>query len=168
MKIKYNKETYKDVPGYEGQYQVSVRGNVRSLDRLGSDGRKLKGQMLRPGLKSTGYSVVSLCRDGVMKSFNVHTLVAFTFLGVCPEGMNIDHFDENKANNKLCNLSYMLIGDNMYRSKKNMTSTHRGVHWNKADKKWKVQLTIDGKRIYLGSFDTELEAVEVIKEYKNK
>ena len=160
------RETYKDIPGWPG-YQVSVRGNVRSLDRLDAAGRPRKGKMLKPS-NCDGYRSLSLSKDGKVKTLKVHILVALTFLGPRPEGKSVDHFDENKANNKLCNLSYILIGDNTYRSRmKNMTSSHRGVCWEKTNKKWLAQITIDGKRKSLGRFETELEAVEVIKEFKN-
>lgn len=162
------KETYKDIPGYEGHYQVSVRGNVRSLARVDTRGNNRKEKQLKPGLKSNGYRSVALTKDGKVKHLTVHQLVMSTFIGPPPEGMNIDHYDQNKLNNKLCNLSYMTIGDNNYRSKKNSTSTHRNVCFDKYWGKWIARITIDGKKKHLGSFKTEQEAVEVIKEFKNK
>ena len=166
MKIKYNKETYKDIPGWPG-YQVSVRGNVRSLAGIDTRGHKRKEKQLKPN-NTHGYRQVKLTKDGKSKQVKIHRLVMLTFIGPPPEGMVVDHWDENPTNNKLCNLSYMTKADNTYRSMKNMSSQHRGIHWNKARNKWKVQIYIDGKQKYLGSFNTEQEAAECIKEFKNK
>jgi hypothetical protein len=156
-------EIYKDVPGYEGIYQVSDQGNVRSLARVDAAGRNLKGKAMKPYTRLDGYITVSLSS----KNNKVHRLVMLTFVGPCPEGMNVDHFDENPANNKLCNLSYMTIGDNTYRSRKNMSSQHRGISWHKQTKKWQANIYIDGKQKHLGIFDTEQEAVECRKNFKN-
>jgi hypothetical protein len=70
-------EQWKPVFGYEGHYEVSNLGNVRSLDH---PDRRQRGKMLAPGI-SNGYPRVCLCRDGAVKMFAVHRLVAFAFLG---------------------------------------------------------------------------------------
>ena len=169
MKIKYNKETYKDIPGYEGQYQVSVRGNVRSLDRIDARGYNRKGKPMRYSLTAKGgYRQVSLCKGGKIKCYTVHKLVALTFIGPRPEGMDIDHWDKDPSNNKLCNLNYMTHADNIYRSKKNMSSQHRGVSWHKASKQWMVTIYTDGKEVYLGYFTDELEAAACYQEAAKK
>ena len=152
-------EIYKDVPGYEKSYQVSNLGNVRSLDRVASDGRKLKGKLIRLQ-NHFGYRSVTLSKDSEVKTFTVHKLVMASFIGPRPDGLDIDHWDENKANNKLSNLSYMTKAENNYRSRKNMTSTHRGVSWRKSRNMWRSQIKIDGKMKWLGLFTDELEAAK--------
>ena len=69
-------EEWKDIIGYEGRYQVSDLGNVKSLNYS----RKGVAQLLRPILKSTGYYVVTLNVNGRQKQFHVHRLVADAFV----------------------------------------------------------------------------------------
>ena len=99
-------EEWRDIPGYEGIYQVSNLGNVRSLDRTleCKNGRiiKLKGKLLKQGNKN-GYKFVNL-RFG--HSVSVHVLVAQAFIGNRPEGMDICHKNGNKADNRVSNLEY--------------------------------------------------------------
>lgn len=77
-------EEWRDIPGYEGYYQASNRGNIRSLDRevKHSDGhtRKIKGQPIKPS-PTQGYLKVTLRKNGTQKTQSVHRLVASAFLG---------------------------------------------------------------------------------------
>ena len=61
-------EIWKDVVGYEGLYQVSSLGRVKSLDRYDRVGRFCKGRVLRLALNQKGYVQVSLCNGGCIKS----------------------------------------------------------------------------------------------------
>lgn len=105
-------EIWKDIPDYEGYYQVSNLGRVRSLDRtltLTSRGatysRTKKGCVLAPSLQR-GYYFVSLYRQ--LKPFRiaVHALVAQAFIGDRPKGFQVNHLDGNKLNNSFDNLEY--------------------------------------------------------------
>lgn len=107
-------ETWKAVVGYEGQYEVSDLGRVRSLDRVvcyvcnWKSGitrqmqSKRKGRMLRPGLASNGYLTVSIERI----SRCVQILVLTAFVGPAPEGLECCHGDGNRQNNRLYNLRW--------------------------------------------------------------
>lgn len=99
-------EEWRDIPGYEGIYQVSNLGNVRSLDRTleCKNGRiiKLKGKLLKQGNKN-GYRFVNLCYG---HSVSVHVLVAQAFLGDRPDKMDVCHINGNRSDNKLSNLEY--------------------------------------------------------------
>ena len=98
---------WEDVQGYEGLYQVSDCGQVKSLPRKGCK----KERILKPVLNAYGYYKVILCKDGNRKSFLVHRLVALAFL----EGDNsltVNHKDECKTNNHVSNLEYLSSGDN--------------------------------------------------------
>lgn len=105
-------ESWKDVPGYEGKYQVSDIGRVRSIART----RRGKGNCIRQvparvllGTVSpvTGYVVVGLYRDAVQRQYGVHQLVLMAFVGPCPEGMEGCHFpDSTRTNNNLSNLRW--------------------------------------------------------------
>ena len=110
-------EQWKPVHGYEGIYEVSSHGRVRSLDRTVtySDGhvRSHKGKVLRATLNPGGYPVVSLYRQGRPKNCYVHALVAEAFFGTRPKGMEVCHNDGDPTNNHLDNLRYGTRSDNM-------------------------------------------------------
>lgn len=92
-------ETWKDITGYEGLYQVSDLGRVRSL-KFG------KVRILNPGRIKSGYLMVGLCRDGKVRNVRVHRLVAEAFIpnpSNCPV---INHKDENPGNNVVDNLEW--------------------------------------------------------------
>ena len=105
-------EHWRDLPGYEGVYQVSDQGLVRSLDRTVSQlspwgviqQRKLAGRILRPGTQSDGHLIVRLGKCG--GCHGVHQLVLGAFVGPCPAGMEVRHLDGNEKNNRLSNLKY--------------------------------------------------------------
>ena len=98
-----------DVVGYEGLYQVSDTGLVRSLDRRCASGygstRRVPGNLLT-GFPASGYIQVTLYNGGVRKKLLVHRLVLLTFRGPCPEGMEGCHGDGNTENNRLGNLRW--------------------------------------------------------------
>ena len=95
-------EEWKDVVGYEGLYQVSNLGRVRSLDYR----RTGRIQLLKPAMHRDGYLYVNLCKDRKRKHYKVHRLVAQAYLPnpeVLPE---LNHIDENKQNNCVDNLEW--------------------------------------------------------------
>lgn len=103
-------EIWKDIPGYEGRYQVSDFGNVRSVARkvqgVAKNGRvyrrSLKGKALAPGY-CRGYLIVNLSGHGTVA---VHLLVARAFLLKPLHAENVNHVDGVKANNNLANLEW--------------------------------------------------------------
>lgn len=119
------KELWLPVVGYEGLYEVSDQGRVRSLDRYeqvrsrsGNLYRQffpgaLKAQRLRPA-----YLAVHLSKDNKPATRYVHALVAEAFLGKRPEGMVVNHIDENKLNNKADNLEWATYMENSQHSRK--------------------------------------------------
>ena len=99
-------EIWKDVAGYEGFYQVSNRGNVRSLARVDSLGRKCRGRALKQGYSGGGYPQVDLYKNGKRKIRLIHRLVAGAFIPN-PESLpQVNHIDEDKDNNNLENLEW--------------------------------------------------------------
>lgn len=100
--------------GWEGFYEVSSEGRVRSLDRTvvvrcGARPyvRRMKGRVLRQNRKRNGYLQVELSRVGEPPSYrNVHRLVLAAFEGPGPEGYEVCHNDGTRANNRLENLRY--------------------------------------------------------------
>ena len=99
-------EVWKDVVGFEGLYKVSDKGNVRSVARKDSIGRKCGGRMLKPGYDKDGYLRVNLYKNGKQKTRFIHRLVAGAFIPN-PNGYSeINHRDENKVNNYANNLEW--------------------------------------------------------------
>lgn len=109
-------EIWSAVPGWEGIYEVSDRGQVRSLDRLvrRSDGsqRSFPGRLLKGSLDNNGYRQVDLCRPGARRVAFVHHLVLEAFVGFRPDGMECRHLDGDTNNNELCNLAWGTPAEN--------------------------------------------------------
>lgn len=105
------REIWKDIPEYEGLYQASSLGRIKSLNREQADkfGKvyKYKSKILKHGTnKNDGRQYVVLSKEGKTKSFNVHTLVALAFIGEKPNGYFVCHCDGNNQNNNIENLRY--------------------------------------------------------------
>lgn len=92
-----------DIPGYEGLYQVTKDGLVKSLDRP-----HCKGKMLSPQIDKSRYGHIKyyLCKNGKSRGFYAHQLVLLTFVGPCPEGMEVRHLNGIAGDNRLENLKY--------------------------------------------------------------
>lgn len=101
-------EVWKDIEGYEGLYQVSSLGRIKSLERLDSCGRKIKSRFLKPikTNKRVEYQQVSLCQNGKVKNYLVHILVAKAFIPNINNYTDINHKDENPSNNTASNLEW--------------------------------------------------------------
>ena len=109
-------EEWRPVVGYEGLYEVSNMGRVRSLDRLVRHpyGKALKkGKIIKPTLKNSGYYNSELRIDGRVKYPLVHRIVYEAFVGPIPEGMQINHINEDKTDNRLENLNLMSPKENI-------------------------------------------------------
>lgn len=154
-------EVWKDVIGYEGLYQVSNFGNVKSL---GNEKTK-KEKVLKAGLDGNGYLQVSLQINNIRKTFKVHKLVALCFLNHKPDGTNkivVDHIDKNKLNNNLINLRLITNRENL--STQGGTSMFVGVYFCKSYKKWISKIQVNKKQVSLGYFDTENSAKEAYED----
>ena len=113
----FDSEIWKPVVGYEGAYEVSSQGRVRSLDRAGASGRRIKGKIRRLTKGTLGYMYINLSVDGKVKTRLVHRMVAEAFIYPCPEGMQVDHIDNDKTNNRVTNLQYLTPRENTERQK---------------------------------------------------
>jgi len=156
-------EEWRDCVGFEGRYQVSNLGNVRSLDRVLSDGRKRKGQMMNTRIGTKGYVKVGL-RDGVRQhTFNVHRLVALAFLDGVAEEKVVDHIDGNKTNNKASNLRWVSQTVNLTNRKNCHTlSGETGIEYRSdmaKSKPWLARVKIKGKTHNLGYYAEKQDAV---------
>lgn len=96
-------EEWRDIPNYEGLYQVSSLGKVKSLrDRYGNPREK----MLKFERNRGGYLLTFLCKNGKKKTFSVHRLVANAFIDNPSNLPQVNHKDENKENNQASNLEW--------------------------------------------------------------
>ena len=143
----------KKIEGFEN-YSVSDHGNVRN----NQTGKNLKG-----GDNGKGYLQVDLRKNKTRHIKVIHKLTAEAFL-LNPENKKcVDHIDNNKQNNKPINLRFATSqenGQNAKLSSKN-TSGAKGVCWNKKDNRWTAQITINRKRINLGSFINKDDAINI-------
>ena len=100
-------EQWLPVAGYEGFYEVSDAGRVRSVDRLDSRGHRRRGKVLAQAKGNRhGHLAVALCAQGEMRTRYVHQLVLGAFVGERPEGMEACHGNDNPADNRAENLRW--------------------------------------------------------------
>lgn len=120
-------ERWLPIPGYEGSYEVSDQGRVRSLtrtivDRLGRPSRR-SGTILRPVASKFGHLNVALWKDGKSASPKVHRIVMAAFVGPLPAGMETCHNNGDPTDNRLSNLRYDT------RSSNSMDSVRHRTHF---------------------------------------
>lgn len=160
-------ETWRDIEGYEGLYQVSNEGRIKSLQReiVYKDGRKkiLKEKILHNFLSDLGYCHVMLSKNGVPKRYKVHRLVAKAFI---PNPNNlpiINHKDENPKNNSVENLEWC---DQKYNvNYGTMIERGREKQLNRKDLSKEVeQYTLDG--ILIETFKSASEVERKLPQFK--
>ena len=110
------KEIWKDINGYEGLYQCSNHGRVRSLDRyvFEHSGKRQfrKGQFIKPRINKNGYLQLALNKNSKRKMIYVHVLVAQTFIENIDHKETVNHKDGNKLNNFINNLEWVSYSEN--------------------------------------------------------
>jgi hypothetical protein len=160
LKSRLGIEIWKTIPEYENEYQVSNLGNVKSLNYRMTG--KPKNLILSPN--SMGRLNVNLSKEGIKKNYQIHCLVAISFLNHKPNGYKIvvDHIDNNPINNHLYNLQLITQRENSSKDKNN-PNKYTGVF--KSNKGFKSVIYLNGKSKYLGTFRT---AKEAHKAYKNQ
>lgn len=125
------KEVFKDIVGYEGLYQVSNIGRVKSLPKdkvLHNCGFicKSKERILKPKLEKNGYLRVGLYKNGIVQYFSIHRLVAIAFIENPNNYPDINHKDENRTNNNVNNLEWCSVSYNTQYSSYKWTGEK---HW---------------------------------------
>jgi len=156
------KEIWKVVKGYEGIYEVSDLGRVKSIGREVLRGHnylyRTKTRIL--SLSTNGrYQHIRLYKGGFSERFSIHNLVCFVFLSYERKDSKIvvDHINNVGTDNRLVNLQVISQRENL--SKENRgNSKYTGVHFSKRDRNWKAYITINNKRKHLGVFDNEYDA----------
>ena len=120
-------EMWKPIPGYEGLYEASNLGRIRSLDRKVTDksgkrSRLFKGKILVPQLHSNYNKkkyLVALCKNGVQKEHILARLIAMAWVDGYEEGLTVDHIDGNCLNNRADNLEWVSWQENLTRGYNN-------------------------------------------------
>jgi hypothetical protein len=163
-------EVWKDVVGYEGLYEVSNLGNVKSLPRIVMCKNKMQKTIIEKILKKfnsgNGYHGVKLSINSKTKTTAVHKLVAMAFLNHKPCGFKlvIDHINDIKTDNRLNNLQLVTQRYNCRKTQNNCLVNLKGVtietikHKEKIYKYYRSRININGKKISLGNFKTVEEA----------
>lgn len=166
-------EIWKDVKGFEGYYQISNWGRVKSLDREYVDRRgrtaKIKGQILKKRINLYGYHHIGLCKDSGQINGRVHQLV-WDHFGDKPRNglrLQIDHIDGDKLNNHISNLQLLTPRENTIKHyKKLKRELPTGVYYDKKSEKYYSRIYINGRSKHLGSFDSVKNAVSAYENYK--
>lgn len=156
-------EVWVNIPSYEGLYEASNLGNIRSVARI-INGRNKPSVVLSPCLRND-YLRVRLFKDNGAKMFVVHRLVMLSFVG--ESKLTVDHINGKKNDNRLSNLRYCSHRNNCIyaRSKMEHSSKYVGVSWDKRRKNWRAVIHINNKFFQLGAFNSE-EAAKAA--YDNK
>ena len=108
-------EIWRDIEGFEGIYQISSQGRVKSLKRIDNNNHPIKEKILKPNIdnrEGKGCLRVRLCKNGKQKFFQIHRLVYETFVGKIPDDMQCNHINEKKDDNRLENLNLMTPKEN--------------------------------------------------------
>ena len=121
-------ETWKAIAGYEGIYEVSDQGRVKSL-------KHGKEKILKPQKDTGGYLQVYLCKDGQKKTSLVHRLVAESFIQNPNNLETINHKDEDKTNNTVTNLEWMSQKDNLNYGTRNKRACEAKINHPSLSKK---------------------------------
>lgn len=118
-------EEWRDIVGYEGAYEVSDHGTVRSVDRVSTDGSKRRGKILKPWDIGSGHLAVSLYRGSKRAHRQVHRLVCEAFHGPAPAGKPfVLHWDDVSDNNHASNLRWGTAKENGEDSRRNERRTY--------------------------------------------
>lgn len=107
-------EQWRPIPRFEGSYEASSHGRIRSTDRIVSSGHRRKGKILSPKLNRWGYSEVNLSKANKQFSRSVHRLVLEAFVGPCPPEHEACHFNDERLDNRLENLRWGTSSENSH------------------------------------------------------
>ena len=118
-----SEEVWRDIEGFEGLYQVSDQGRVKSLERkvkhwCGGE-RIQKERILKPSMDKDGYLLVTLCAGGKPKTLKVHRLVCEAFHENPDNKPQVNHINEDKTDNRACNLEWCTCKQNVNHGSRN-------------------------------------------------
>lgn len=179
-----SEEIWKDIPDYEGKYQVSNLGRVKSCERQVWNGKKYfthKERIMKGGFSGLGYLEFTLTKDGKGKSFNAQALVASAFLGYTLKkyhsilsGGNYDlkiiHKNGDVSDNRLENIEIPTHGENGEPLSGPFGTSYSGVIWHMGKQKWEAFFACyrTKTRYHIGYYDTDREAYNAWKPWKDE
>ena len=140
-------EIWENIIGYEGLYQVSSLGNIKSIARIVAHQKKgnqfYSGRMLKSETSNCGYKRIQLCKSNLAKPYSIHRIVALTFIPNPNSYPQVNHIDGNKGNNYIDNLEWCNASENQ-------------IHY--------IKLT-NHKNKYLGKFNEDHPASKIVNQY---
>ena len=159
-------EEWKEISGWDGRYEISNFGRVKSnsIGIVFKNSRKRLGDIIMKPVYRNGYATIKLSKNGVSERKSVHQLVAIEFLGHIPyfDGFVVDHINGLRGDNVLSNLQLKTKRENCtvcFRSDRNyLSSKYSGVTKFKGNGKWNSKIFVDGVTRSLGYYHSELDA----------
>ena len=166
-------EIWKDIEGFDGYYQISSFGRVKSLSRLVLNGfgyRMTTIKIRKLKVNRNKYIEVGIKFNNKFIQFSIHRLVALHYIDNTNNKSEVNHIDSNRLNNNVTNLEWTSKRENQCHGNINRKKTSRyvGVTFRKQKKTnaWPSKIHHNNKTIYLGSFQTELEAYQARCDYE--
>jgi len=155
-------EIWKEIPGYEGLYEASSFGNIKSISR---------NVLVSQSVSKKGYYRVNLNNNGIWKVISTHQLICSAFLGHerCGMKLIVNHIDGCRKNNKVENLEIVSSRYNtiLGKSTRYNISGCLGVSWNTRNNKWFSRISYNKKIYHLGYFnDPKCANIEYKMAYK--
>lgn len=130
-------EIWKNIKGYEGLYQISNLGKIKSLKRIDTNNHFVKEKIIKTFKSNNGYEIVSLSKKSKNKTFLVHRLVAIAFLNNFNKNLEVNHIDGNKFNNNVLNLECVTHSKNILHNYYNLKigkKTKKVIQYDKNNK----------------------------------
>ena len=146
-------EIWKSIPNYEGLYEVSSLGRVKSL----GNSKSRKDKILKQGMIRYCNVVLWKNKKGITRT--VHQLVAESFLNHNPDGMKlvVDHINDDKLDNRVENLRIISQRENAFKTQGKYSSKYKGVSFNKKTNKYDAHIWL-GYLKRIGQYDNEYDA----------
>ena len=148
-------EIWKDIEGYEGVYQVSNLGKVKNI---------VNNKELKQSLDTNKYFRCALNS----KTKTVHRLVALAFVSKTEGKPFVNHIDGNNHNNCASNLEWVNPRENMCHRYINKKRTSKFIGVSYSSGKYRANIAFSTKQIYLGRYDTEIEAYQARVNYEKE
>jgi hypothetical protein len=160
-----NEETWLPVIGYEGIYEISDFGRVKTLI-----GRYKNVTFLKRCHPKSGYLSVTLVKNKERKAYLIQYLVVDAFIGKRLSGLLVNHKDSNRENNRLDNLELVNSRENVSHGalRINKTSKFTGVYFEKGKDRWIAEISFKGKSIKIGRFKKEEDARDAYINFLNE
>lgn len=155
-------ENWKDIKDYEGYYQISDFGRVKSVERTDRNGVHRPERILKQCERGNGYLSVHLSKDMISKWFSVHRLVAEAFIPHCEDTYIVNHIDNDPQNNNVSNLEWTTYKGNMQWSakQKRMKPNYKNLHKAQEARKTPViAISSTGEKLF---FSSQTEAARVL------